>query len=204
MTNIYLTRHGQTEWNVVKRMQGHKNSDLTELGQKQAAALGLALKDIQIDKIYCSSSQRTLDTARLIKGNRNIEIIPTDDLMEISLGCWEGHTFDEVEAQYPEKFDNFWNHPEKYVPIDGETFEDVRNRTAKVMKLIAEKENGKNILVVTHGIVLKTIYTYFMNQDIAEVYNSQHPRSTCLCHVIREDSVWKVMKWNDTDHYKYI
>ena len=130
-TRIYLTRHGQTEWNLQKRMQGHKNSDLTALGKEQAKALGLRMKDVELNAIYTSSLPRAMQTAELIRGKNGIPVIPDDNLREIYLGCWEGMLFDEVEKKYPAQFDNFWNHPEKYVPVDGESFNDLRIRVGK-------------------------------------------------------------------------
>ncbi len=72
-TRIYLTRHGQTEWNLQKRMQGHKNSDLTSLGKEQAKALGLRMKDVELNAIYTSSLPRAMQTAELIRGKNGKE-----------------------------------------------------------------------------------------------------------------------------------
>ena len=73
-TTVYVTRHGETEWNVEKRMQGRKNSALTENGMLQAKQLGDRMKDLPIDAIYSSPSERTLHTAELIKGERDVPI----------------------------------------------------------------------------------------------------------------------------------
>src|SRR3712207_163192 len=97
MTTIYLTRHGQTEWNLNKRLQGWKNSPLTKLGISQAKALGERLKDTQIDVIYSSPIERAYKTAEIIKGNKDIEIIKHDGLKEFNYGDWEGLTIDEIE-----------------------------------------------------------------------------------------------------------
>ena len=78
MTRIFLSRHGQTEWNVQRRMQGHNNSDLTELGKKQALALAEIIKNIEIDIVYSSSSLRAVDTAKLIVGDRKVTIVPNE------------------------------------------------------------------------------------------------------------------------------
>lgn len=203
-TRIYLTRHGQTEWNLQKRMQGHKNSDLTSLGKEQAKALGLRMKDVELNAIYTSSLPRAMQTAELIRGKNGIPVIPDDNLREIYLGCWEGMLFDEVEKKYPAQFDNFWNHPEKYVPVDGESFNDLRIRVGKALLNIAKQNSGKDVLVVAHGIVIKALYTYFRNQPIAEIAHSPYTHSACLCEIVFNPPVWDVMKWNDTDHYKYI
>lgn len=204
MTKIYLCRHGETEWNVVKRMQGQNNSNLTELGVSQAKALGKRLEDIDIDIIYSSSCQRALDTAMHVRGSRDLQIIAEDDLREINLGNWEGLLFSEAEERNPVQFDNFWHHPELYVPDGGETFQELQKRASTIFEDIAKKHPNGTVLVVAHGIVIKTLYVYFRNQPISEIVNSPYTRSACLCEVVKENGVWNVMNWNDTEHYSFI
>ena len=198
MVRVYLVRHGETDWNVQKRVQGWGNSPLTELGVQQAKALGDYLSDTEFGAIYSSSSPRALQTAELIIGKRALNIIPEDELREINLGSWEGMFYSEIENLYPEQFDNFWNHPEKYVPLDGETYEALKRRVSCKIEEIAKKHQGKTILVVAHGVVIRTLYTYFRNQSIRDIIHSPHPKSACLCMVEKKDGVWSIMKWNET------
>ncbi len=204
MTRIYITRHGETDWNVQKRLQGQNNSPLTELGIQQAKALGNHLSGIELNAIYSSSSPRALQTAELIKGKRCSDIFPEDDLREINLGSWEGMLYSEVESLYPENFDHFWNRPEQYIPSGGETYEALKKRISGKIEQIARKHQGGTVLVVAHGIVLKTLYVYFRNQSITDIVHSPHPKSACLCMVEKENGVWNMMKWNETDHYELI
>jgi probable phosphoglycerate mutase len=103
-TNLYLTRHGQTTWNVEHRVQGHLNSPLTDLGLEQASRLGYALSDVHFDAIYSSPSPRALRTAEIIRGTRPSRIIPHDSLREMHMGDWEGLRFDEIESTYPVQY----------------------------------------------------------------------------------------------------
>ncbi|WP_412973888.1 histidine phosphatase family protein [Paenibacillus sp. OAS669] len=89
-TTLYLTRHGETEWNVEGKLQGHKDSPLTNLGKRQAKWLGASLKEIEFDAIYSSPSPRTYQTAEIIREERKIELSSCDSLKEIGLGSWEG------------------------------------------------------------------------------------------------------------------
>ena len=93
---LYLIRHGQTDWNKERRAQGQSESKLTELGEQQARELGERLAPVEFDHIYCSSSQRTRQTADLAFGHRNMEIEYRDSLREIFLGPWEGHLYDDI------------------------------------------------------------------------------------------------------------
>ncbi len=86
MIRLFVTRHGETVWNTQKKLQGWKDSDLTEKGINNALSLGNRLKDVAFDAIYASPSKRTLHTADLIKGNKALSIVENERLREISLG----------------------------------------------------------------------------------------------------------------------
>lgn len=86
LLNLYITGHGETEWNIHKRMQGWSDSSLTENGRTNAKALGNRLKEVDISKIYASPSGRTIATAKLIRGDRDTPILLDDHLKEIQ---WE-------------------------------------------------------------------------------------------------------------------
>lgn len=75
MLHLYIARHGQTQWNVEKRMQGWLDSDLTELGLYNARALGERLKDIELNQVYISPSKRTEETAKTILGSRRPPLV---------------------------------------------------------------------------------------------------------------------------------
>lgn len=89
---LYLTRHGQTEWNVSQKMQGACDSPLTELGVRQAEQLQKRLELLPVDKAYVSPLKRAMDTARLLVGGRGLELIADKRLSEASLGAFEGLT----------------------------------------------------------------------------------------------------------------
>ncbi|MBR5696767.1 MAG: histidine phosphatase family protein [Paludibacteraceae bacterium] len=200
MTRFYLVRHGQTDWNQEKRMQGQHETDLTPLGKKQAIALGERLEDIEFDLVYSSPQRRAMETTRLILGKRQIPIIPDDALKEILMGDWQGILIEDLMEEYPEEIDLFWHHPEQYRREGCETYDDVRKRAGQFMERTAAENPGKNILVVTHGALLKTLYTYFKYQPIAEIAHAVHPLSTAIAIVEKRDGIWNVMSWNDTEH----
>jgi len=179
-TLIYLTRHGETEWNKIGRMQGHKNSNLTSLGQDQARWLGQRLEDVDLDLIISSSSERALDTAKLIRGDRDIEIIKRPDLMEMCFGCWEGMYHDQVKANYPQEFDNLWYQPHHYQPVDGESFDQLIDRVKTCLEDIIDRYQGKTLLIVAHGIVLKALIAYIEDKPRERFWEGVFMRSTNL------------------------
>ena len=101
-TIIYLTRHGQTLWNIEKRLQGRGNSPLTEQGIERAKELRDRIKYIHIDIIYSSPIERALTTANIIKVDKSIEVITDDGFMEMCFGGYEGQITDEVMKENPD------------------------------------------------------------------------------------------------------
>ncbi|MGI5997439.1 MAG: histidine phosphatase family protein [Lutispora sp.] len=202
MTRLYITRHGQTEWNLEGRLQGRMDSKLTSLGESQAQWLGEKLKDERIDLIISSSSGRTIATAENIRGKREIKIIPNDNLREIYLGQWEGMLHTEVEKQWPEEHKNFWNFPHLYKPIGGETFSQVIARVGHEIERIITQYKDKNVLIVTHAVALKGIISYIEKKDLKDFWGGAFMYPTCLNILeINKDSR-KFTLMGDTSHYK--
>lgn len=202
MTKLYITRHGQTEWNVEGKLQGRLDSKLTPLGESQAQWLGERLKDERIDIIVSSSSGRAIATSKKIRGERKINIIPNDNFREMYLGRWEGMLYTDVEKLWPEEHNNFWNFPHLYKPVGGETFSQVIDRVGKEIERIITWYKGKNILIVTHAIALKGIIAYIEKKDLKDFWSGAFMYPTCLNILeVNEDSR-KFVLMGDTSHYK--
>ena len=164
---IYITRHGTTEWNISRRLQGWKDSNLTKEGIKNAISLGKRLASIDFDVIYSSPQNRAVETAKLIRAKRDIPIVNHKALREMRYGIWEGMTLDDIYKNYPEEFHNYVNNPDAYIPVDGETYNDLFKRVDDFLEEIIEKDD-KNILVVTHGIPIKAIIAKIKGLSIEE------------------------------------
>lgn len=161
---LYIVRHGQTEWNVQKRMQGHQDSALTLLGEQQAQWLGNTLDSVNFDCIYTSPSTRAVRTAEIIDGKAKTPIIKTDLLKEINLGKWEGQKQEDIKKQDPEQFDAFWETPHLFQANSGESLTDVQDRVLPKIKDIIDHHKGTDILIVTHTVVVKIVMAYFENR----------------------------------------
>lgn len=201
MTTIYLTRHGETEWNLAHRFQGQLDSPLTEKGRMQASWLGERLADVEFSAIYSSSSNRALDTAKIVRGQRDMPIEPRAELMEIMLGKWEGREIQGIEVDDKQNFKYFWNQPHLYKPEVGETFEDVINRSYKILEEIKEKHEG-NVLVVCHGIVLKSILCAVEKKPIKELWKGPFMVQTSLTILEATTDGFDIIKAGDTSHHK--
>lgn len=180
MLRLYITRHGETEWNLEKRMQGWKDSSLTQKGTEDAIKLGESMKNIDFSCIYSSSSPRTLRTSELIRGDRDINIIPVDDLREMNLGDWEGKTADEAARMDKEGQKSFWETPHLYVPKSGESYFEVRERATKAINKIIQSHETGNVLIVTHAIIVKTIMSHFKSLPVERLWENPFIHGTSL------------------------
>ena len=198
-TVIYLTRHGQTMWNIEKRLQGRGNSPLTEDGIERAKELRDRIKDIKLDVIYSSPIERALTTANIIKGDKNVEVVTDDGLREMCFGDYEGKITDEVMKENPN-----WDislimkgNTELAAP-NGENLAEVRERVAKAMDSIIEENKGKTVLVVAHGITLKAIMYYFKDEEV----NSEVMGQATLTKVsVDENKNFNIEFKNDDSHF---
>lgn len=177
---IYITRHGETQWNKEGRMQGWSNSHLSEQGILDAKRLGKRLKDVDLKCIYASPLGRAIETAELIRGDKDIPIIRCEGLKEINFGAWEGLTTSEIERRYPEQIHNFWNRPGLYKPVGGESYEQIIYRVSKVLAEIVATEWGGDVLIVTHGVTKKAIYKIVKNLPLENFWGPPLPHNASL------------------------
>ena len=166
---IHLIRHGETNWNKEKRVQGHSESTLTEQGQQQARALALALQRYPITKIYCSSSIRTRQTAQLLFADSDIATEYHDELKEIFLGPWEGKLQSEIRELFPEQFANFFNAPHLFAQEDAESFADVQQRGLTILKQILSEQHDE-VAIVSHGVIIKAILCHLESRPMAQLW----------------------------------
>jgi probable phosphoglycerate mutase len=187
-TRIYIARHGETLWNIQNRMQGQKDSPLTEKGKQQALMLRENLKDNPgisgyggICTAYCSALGRAVETLNICMKGSNIPSCRYHALNEICLGPWEGLTFDEVDRQWPEQFNNFWHHPSCYIPSGmGETFMEVQTRMVNAINRIRHTHTGGDVLIISHWIAIKTALAHFQDMEIDSIPRMPKPgNGTC-------------------------
>lgn len=200
MLKLYVVRHGETEFNVQKRMQGRLDSPLSPKGIQNAMALSRHLAHIEFDKIYSSPSQRAYRTAELIRGTRTTEIFTENDLREMNLADWEGKTREELERLYPVEYDIFWHSPQLYKPKKGDGFQQVQDRAIGLLnKLIADNATG-NLLLVTHSVVIKTMVAYYRNYPMEKLWEPPLIRDTSVTIVSAEEGVPKLEAVGDIAH----
>ena len=171
MTELHLFRHGQTQWNVEKRLQGHMNSDLTELGIQQAIDARQKLNGYNFDVVYSSPSGRAIETTKLLTADLNLPINEDAGLMEIKIGPWEGLTYEETVEKYPVQREHHSSSPAKFKLEGAETFLQVMERAQVTLSKIAKAHQGQRILIVTHGVFIKAAITMVQQRSVDTLWD---------------------------------
>ena len=200
MMTLYITRHGQTMWNIEKRIQGKGNSELTEKGILGAENLRDRFEDIDIDCIISSPLKRTMHTSEIIRGNKDIPIYTEDGLMEIDVGDFSGKTLEEMIEENPILADKILTDPYTNGYPNGENLLEFYNRCADTLKKMAKEYDGKTVLVVTHGGVLKAIEYYIKGEMIPIDWASEVVVNCSLTKYEINGNNIKEVFFNDTEH----
>lgn len=148
--NLYVVRHGQTEWNVMKKMQGSADIPLNDKGLEQAGITKSNLKDISIDIIFCSPLIRAKQTAEVINSDRNLEIIYDNRLRERDYGEFEG------TSKTSFNYNDFWAYNKNLTFTKAENIQVFFKRVYGFIDEIESKYSNKNILIVTHAGGIKS------------------------------------------------
>jgi broad specificity phosphatase PhoE len=143
VTTILLARHGETDWNLERRVQGHSDTPLNETGRAQARALAETVADVTFDAIYSSDLARAQETARIVAESKGLEVTAVPDLRERNFGTWEGLTDQKILERFPDARSGSWG--------DGETKEEMTARVLAALQQIATAHPDGRVLVVTHG-----------------------------------------------------
>lgn len=167
-TRILLARHGETDWNLVGRWQGHADPPLNDAGRRQAEALANELVGDGVAAVYSSDLRRASETARLVAGRLGLPVVEDAGLREIDVGSWSGLTRDEVQERYPEGFAR-WLAGE--IGHDGETREQLTARVVGAVERIAGRHSGETVLVVTHGGAIRALHRHAGGEPGAAVVN---------------------------------
>ena len=166
---VHLVRHGQTDWNVDGRLQGHAGIPLNERGRCEAWAAARRFNHEDMSRVYTSDLARALETARIIANGVPVVLEPR--LREINTGIWTGLQKTKVEAEDSLAWRE-WREGSRGV-IGGESYVDLQARAVAALKEILSRETGGNVLVVTHRGVIRVLIAYFTHQSISSVYEPQ-------------------------------
>jgi broad specificity phosphatase PhoE len=217
---FYIARHGKTMLNTLDRVQGWSDAPLTPEGIEVAEFLGEGLKGIDFKAAYTSDLGRATQTTNIVlkaKGDTKIPIIETEDLRETNFGSYEGDLnskmwgdiaiylhFKNLDDLFAHVKANGVDEPLQVVKkLDklnmAEDYEQVRTRTQKALRSIAEKEaasGGGNIFMVGHGMAIGTMLSNITGKEVPR----SHMANASVCKVIYEDGKFTVVSFGDTSY----
>lgn len=179
MTEMWLVRHGQTDWNLAGIYQGQSDIPLNETGIAQAKELAQSLAGTHFDAIYSSDLLRARQTAEIIAGQFDLPVITDPRLREIRQGVWEGMTIQEVKRKYAPDF----TRDAELITIPraegAESLAEVITRMVEAANDIHNRHNGHRVLLASHGLAVAVLYLTANRMPIRDVYrqipeNGQH------------------------------
>lgn len=182
---IYLMRHGETDWNKVRRLQGQSEVPLNEHGIELARKTAEGLKAVRFDVIFSSPLQRALVTAEIMAGGDAAKIITDDRLKEMNFGIYEGQSFETPEqaAKHPLR------EPENYVPRGGgETIAEVKERVCDFLRerILPLEKSCNNVLVVAHGAVNRCMLNRIADIPDRDFWQIQLP--SCAVSILSHEN----------------
>ena len=171
MNELYVIRHGETEWNTQKRYQGQMNSPLTERGRQKILEQKEHLSGLTFRKVYCSPLGRCRQTLDLLTPRAD-EIVFDDRLMEFHLGVLQGKTYDQVPENHQKQQAFFWEDPEAFELEGAESFQALEERVKNLLKEIEQQEGL--ILFITHTVIIKMLFKILEERQLCRLWDDPH------------------------------
>ncbi|GAA0158960.1 phosphatase [Lithospermum erythrorhizon] len=199
ITEVIVVRHGETEWNSQRRVQGQSDIDLNEVGREQALAVAKKLcGGPKFSVVYCSDLKRAFDTAQTIaKLCGGLEVVTDPELRERHMGDLQGVLWPEVEKVCPEGYQAFVSNQRcQEIPGGGESIDQFYERSITSLKKIVAKHRGKRIVMVGHGAYIEELYSRAsLGKKSPKIPNA----SINVLH-LSDDDEWTIEIWCDVSH----
>ncbi|MEC5388014.1 histidine phosphatase family protein [Uliginosibacterium sp. H3] len=198
-TRICLVRHGETDWNVARRLQGHEDMPLNANGRAQAAALAAALAGTRFDAIYSSDLSRAFDTAEAVATRLGMPITRLPAARERNFGVFQGLTRQEAEQRFPEMQARVARREPDFVPPQGESLRQCFERVAAMLGELADRHAGQTLLLVAHGGVLDAARRFVTGMPLDQPRDFELGNAA-LNWLARTEGIWHLDVWDDQTH----
>lgn len=199
LTRICLVRHGETEWNAERRIQGQIDIGLNAAGLRQAEAAGRWLKAAGISALYASDLKRAWATGQAIGQAVGLQPVAAPELRERRYGIFEGLTYAEAETRYPDGYAAFEGRNADYAFEQGESLKIMYERVTGKLKELAQRHLGESIVVVVHGGVLDVINRFVRGNPLEMPRDFLIPNAG-INWISAVDGRWTVETWGETAH----
>ena len=179
MKELYFVRHGQTEWNAIRRMQGQWNSDLSELGRAQAEVNGKFLEPLGIEYLVASPLDRTRQTAEIITDQLQISFGVDDRIKEWDCGDWSGEMWDDLQEKWPEEFACWQSDQFHYRGPAAENYPDMIERSSPFLNEILAT-GFTRIAIVSHGMIGRAMIGTLLSMSPEEMLGFSQTNDTVI------------------------
>jgi len=201
MAKIILVRHGETDWNKHEVFRGQIDIPLNQNGLNQARALGDVLKEQELDAIYSSPLSRAVQTSKEIAKFHNLNINVENGFIDLNYGEWQGVSHEEVKVQYPELYKKWHEQPHLLRFPNGESLDDIRERSMNALKSIIARNPDDTIVIVAHRVVNKVMLCAVL--DLGNSYFWRIRQDTCCINIFEDAEIGYVLHClNDICHLK--
>ena len=200
-TTLYLIRHGETEWNVIGRWQGHADISLNDVGRRQAELVAnrLRAEGVRFDGIYSSDLSRAYHTAWAIGSAVGVAVQLFPPLREIDLGNWSGLTRDDIRQHYPVELALLEQGQD--IPRGGaESNAALTKRVSEAVRALAEQHPGETLCLVSHGGALRALMRQATNSWRVKKLEAHHLGNTSISIMTFENGEWDIVSYNDIAH----
>jgi broad specificity phosphatase PhoE len=177
---LWLVRHGQTDWNLQGRYQGHADPPLNAVGLAEAARAAQELSRpevVKLDAIFCSDLLRAVQTAEQIAAATGLTCFVDPRLREVNLGVWEGMLSTDIKQNFPAEIEARRRDPVGYRPPGGETLGEVAGRIFQAVDEITAQYPGGQVAVVSHGLALAVLIARAQGVEPGRAYELIPPNA---------------------------
>lgn len=200
VTRFCLLRHGETAWNLDRRLQGQLDIDLNPLGRHQAQAAATSLAGEPVDALYASDLKRAWHTAERLELSLGLPRRAAPEFRERRYGAFEGLTYDEASARFPAAYQDFQSR-QAHIPLPegGESLASLFTRVTQKLEALAGLHRGQTVVIVTHGGVLDVVNRFVRGIPLEMPRDFAIPNAG-LNWVTEFNGRWEIEAWGQTDH----
>lgn len=200
MTNLYLARHGETEYNRRSQMQGRGiDAPLNETGRKQAQAIAGHAQSLNLHHIYSSSLKRSRQTAEFVGQGCGLEVISHTDLDEMDFGVFEGKKASEIKPELNTLHRNWKAGNVTYAAEGGESPQVVLDRAGTKAEQVIKEHHASNLLFVLHGRLIRILLSHWLGFGLSAMHRIEHSNGA-LYHLQWDGQQFDAVYLHNTKH----
>lgn len=199
-TRFCVVRHGETAWNVERRIQGQLDVPLSAVGHAQARAVANSLVQEDFAAIYASDLSRARQTAEATAHLRRQPLELRRELRERHYGLFQGLTYEEARLRHPAEFARHQRRDPDLALGEGESLRQLAGRIVACFEALAAAHRGGQVLAFTHGGVLDVLHRHAAGQPLSPPRDFDIPNCALNWLEVAEDGRWSILAWADREH----